>query len=196
MSFASPHPLLPDRSYVVVDEKVSYGKPLTPFELEQLRIKRRQEPEVVTWGKNHLNLKLATPERRYASVPKRTEVVVLPERRNGPFVKFIQNGDTFVIPQKRGLILENSPSVVLLADHNRSVIVEKKNDAILVPERKTVIEKKDDALVTPEKNKDSDNEKKKKKERQAENKKDVKADKKKYLLLYIKNDQQGFQIKK
>jgi hypothetical protein len=69
-----PYSNILDRNFVVVDEKVTYGKPLSPEELEQMRAKRKQEPEVVTWGKGkELDLKLKVAHRDTIEIEKEGE---------------------------------------------------------------------------------------------------------------------------
>lgn len=57
VSYRCPDSSILDRSYVVVDENVVYGRPLSAAELEDLRNKKRAEPEVVTWGRCQKDLK-------------------------------------------------------------------------------------------------------------------------------------------
>lgn len=42
---------------MVVDENVVYGRPLSAAELEDMRNKKRAEPEVITWGRCQKGLK-------------------------------------------------------------------------------------------------------------------------------------------
>lgn len=74
VSYDYPYARILDRNFVVVDEKVTYGKPLSPAELEQLRAKRKQEPEVVTWGRGRdLDLKLKVAHRDTVEIEKEAE---------------------------------------------------------------------------------------------------------------------------
>lgn len=48
VSYDSPNKL--DRGYVIVDEKVSYGNPISPEEFEKIRNKKSEKPQIVTYG--------------------------------------------------------------------------------------------------------------------------------------------------
>ena len=73
MAYDCPNRNLLNRNYVVVEEKVTYGKALTPEQLEQLRFRKQKEPEVVTWGvkdNSRLNLKINSIPREPIAVQK------------------------------------------------------------------------------------------------------------------------------
>lgn len=49
------------RKYVVVEEQVNEGKPITKDELDRILSRRHANPEVITYGTGGTPLKLQTP---------------------------------------------------------------------------------------------------------------------------------------
>lgn len=50
VSYESPNKSVLERNFVIVDEKVSYGNPMSPEEFEKIRNKKSDKPQIVTYG--------------------------------------------------------------------------------------------------------------------------------------------------
>lgn len=50
MSHQAPDRYVQSRSYIAVDEKVDYGKPISQAELDRILKAKRLDPEIITYG--------------------------------------------------------------------------------------------------------------------------------------------------